>query len=151
MKPHLKALAASYQRYWVELGQTLCLGRTSQEIVAGYKSATALFRRFADGLTAGADAQFINRCLEESGASAAERSSIIAYGAGNGIGLDLVEKPLLGVDRGVTIKDGMVLMLRVCLQGRQCGSALISRPYRVTSRGLESLVREGEELFTVAT
>jgi Xaa-Pro aminopeptidase len=146
----LVVMVASYQRYWVELGQTLCLGRASQEVVSGYKSASALFRRFAEGLTAGADAQFTNRCLEESGASAAERSSVIAYGAGNGIGLDLVEKPILGVDRGVTIKDGMVLTLRVCLQGRQSGSALISRPYRVTSRGLESLVREGEELVTVA-
>ena len=115
-----------------------------------YGDATALFRRFAEGLTAGADAQFTNRCLEESGVSDAERSSIIAYGAGNGIGLDLVEKPLLGADRGVTIRDGMILTLRVCLQGRQCGSALISRPYRVTSRGLELLVSEGEELVTVA-
>ncbi len=146
----LVVMAASYQRYWVELGQTLCLGRVSQEVVAGHKSATALFRRFAEGLTTGADPQFTNRCLEESGVSAAERRSIIAYGAGNGIGLDLVEKPLLGVDRGVTIRDGMVLTLRVCLQGRQCGSALISRPYRVTSRGLELLVSEGEELVTVA-
>ena len=146
----LVVMAASYQRYWVELGQTLCVGHASQEVVAGYKSATALFRRFAEGLTAGADAQFTNRCLEESGVSAAGRSSIIAYGAGNGIGLDLVEKPLLGVDRGVTIRDGMILTLRVCLQGRQCGSALISRPYRVTSRGLELLVSEGEELVTVA-
>ena len=146
----LVVMAASYQRHWVEVGQTLCLGRPSQEVVASYKSATALFRRFAEGLTAGADAQFTNRCLEESGTSAAERSSVNAYGAGNGIGLDLVEKPILGVGGGVTIKEGMVLTLRVCLQGRQCGSALISRPYRVTSRGLESLVREGEELVTVA-
>ncbi len=145
-------MAVSYQRYWAELGQTFCLGGVSPEMVRSHRAATGLFRKFAEGLKVGVSANSTNHWLEENQnlASTAERDSVLAYGAGNGIGLDLVEKPLLGMDGGITIQDGMILTLRVCLQGKQCGSAIISRPFRATSNGLESLVSIGEELVTVA-
>jgi len=74
------------------------------------------------------------------------RNSLAAYGLGNGVGLDLTEEPFLGRDRGVEIRPGMVLTLRICLAGSECGTALISQPFRVTENGLQSLVKPVDDL-----
>jgi hypothetical protein len=41
----------------------------------------------------------------------------------------------------------MALTLRVCLTGKDCGSALISQPFLIAQRGLEPLVSPVEELI----
>jgi len=72
-----------------------------------------------------------------------------SYGLGNGVGLDLTEEPYLGTEGTTEIKPGMVLTLRACFSGDDCGSALISRPCLVTDSGVESLVREEDDLISV--
>jgi Xaa-Pro aminopeptidase len=78
--------------------------------------------------------------------SAQARDSLIAYGLGNGVGLDLTEDPSATID---SIQAGMVLTLRTCFTGEQSGSALISRPYLVTESGLEPLARGHEKLIAI--
>ncbi|MBI2351424.1 MAG: aminopeptidase P family protein [Deltaproteobacteria bacterium] len=92
----LVAVAASYQRYWAELGRTFCLGSP-----------------------------------------------------GNGVGLELDEAPFLGREGSGKIQPGMVLTLRVCLAGKECGSALISQPFLVQHNGLQPLATPVEELVLV--
>jgi Xaa-Pro aminopeptidase len=68
---------------------------------------------------------------------------------GNGLGLDLCEEPYLGKEGNAGIKPGMVLTLRTCFTGKECGSAFISRPYLVAQAGLEALSRTDENLLAI--
>jgi hypothetical protein len=43
----------------------------------------------------------------------------------------------------------MVLTLRTCFTGKQCGSAFISRPYLMAQSGLEALSQVDEKLVTI--
>jgi hypothetical protein len=43
----------------------------------------------------------------------------------------------------------MVLTLRTCFTGKECGSAFISRPYLVAQSGLEALSQIDENLVTI--
>jgi Xaa-Pro aminopeptidase len=141
-------VAASCQRYWAELGRTYCLGRPSEEIAKSYEQASRLFRQLVQGTKAGISTTAASGWLSEVASSAA-RDSLRAYGLGNGVGLDLSEEPYLGTSRNGVIQPGMVLTLRACFTGGDCGSALISRPYLVTESGLESLARYEEKLVTI--
>jgi Xaa-Pro aminopeptidase len=129
----LISVAASYQRYWAELGRTFCLGKLPPEAAKSHSLANGIFRKLA----AGGFAQ-PGDLLKEIPSSSA-RESALAYGLGNGIGLELTEEPLLGKNGRVAIKPGMALTLRVCLHGSECGSALISQPFIATAQGLEPL------------
>lgn len=144
----LVLLAASYQRYWVELGQTFCLGRAPAQVVRTHGLAAQMFRRLVEGTRAGVSPRAAAGWLLEAPSPAA-RDSLQAYGLGNGAGLELTEEPYLGTQGTAEIKPGMVLTLRVCFTGRECGSALISRPYLVTGSGPESLVRAEDDLISV--
>ena len=129
----LISVAASYQRYWAELGRTFCLGKLPPEAAKSYGLANGIFRRLA----AGGFSQPGDPLKEIPSSSA--RESALTYGLGNGIGLELTEEPLLGKNGTVAIKPGMALTLRVCLHGSGCGSALISQPFIATAQGLEPL------------
>jgi len=131
----LITVAASYQRYWAELGRTFCLGKLPPEAAKSYGLANGIFRQLA----AGGFAQ-PGDLLKEIPSSSA-RASVATYGLGNGIGLELTEEPLLGKNGRVAIKPGMALTLRVCLHGSECGSALIAQPFIATAQGLESLAK----------
>src|SRR3970282_1792037 len=87
-------------------------------------------------------------CLNEVSSPAA-RDSLQAYGLGNGLGLDLCEEPYLGKEGNAGIKPGMVLTLRTCFTGKECGSAFISRPYLVAQAGLEALSQVDEKFATI--
>lgn len=141
-------IAASYQRYWAELGQTFCLGRPSQQIIKSYDLASQAFRELVERTKAGVTRTATAAWLREVPSPAA-RDSLAAYGVGNGIGLDLTEAPDLGEEGSGEIKPGMALTLRVCFTGKGCGNALISRPYRVNETGLESLVPFPTDLVTI--
>jgi len=144
----LVLLAASYQRYWAELGQTFCLGRPPDEVVQRYDMAEGVFRRLVEATRAGVSPAGATAGLNEV-ASPATRASLQAYGLGNGLGLDLCESPFFGKEDNAVIKPGMVLTLRACFTGKDCGSALISRPYLATQTGLNALSKVDENLVTI--
>ncbi len=141
-------IAASYQRYWAELGQTFCLGRPSPEITKSCDLASQAYRELTARTQAGVSRTATAAWLSEVPSPAA-RDSMAAYGVGNGIGLDLTEAPDLGEESSGEIKPGMTLTLRVCFTGKDCGNVLISRPHRVTETGLESLVSFPTDLVTI--
>jgi len=144
----LVSVAASYQRYWAELGRTFCLGRAPEESVKSYGLAKNIFRRLVASIKVGASVATAVEWLKEIPA-APVRDSLQAYGLGNGVGLDLTEAPLLGRENAVKIQPGMTLTLRVCLAGKECGHGLISQPFLVTETGLQSLVQPVEEMVLV--
>ncbi|MGE5306295.1 MAG: M24 family metallopeptidase [Alphaproteobacteria bacterium] len=136
-------VAASYQRYWSELGQTYCLGRPSEKIAKDHEMASRIFNRLVEATKAGTSA------LTPGEVPAPVRDSLESYGLGNGLGLDLTEEPLLGSAIKSPIKAGMVLTLRSCFTGQEAGSALISRPYIVGNSGLEPLARSEGRLIVI--
>ena len=140
--------AASYQRYWAELGQTFCLGRPPDGVVKSYDVATRAFRRLVEGIKVGVSPAAATACLNEVSSPAA-RNSLQTYGLGNGLGLDLCEDPVLGKEGNAAITPGMALTLRTCFTGKECGSAFISRPYLVAQSGLEALSQVDEKLATI--
>ncbi len=140
-------VAASYQRYWVELGQTFCLGRPSEKIAKDNETAGRIFRRLVEGTKAGASTLSPASWLTE--VPVPVRASLESYGLGNGVGLDLTEEPSLGKSPNNPIKSGSVVTLRTCLTGEQSGSALISQPYVVTDSGLQPLAHSHEKVITI--
>lgn len=144
----LVAAAASYQRYWAELGRTFCLGRPPPELLQCHDTAKSFFRKLAQAVKVGGAAAETGKWLTEIPSPSA-RNSLQAYGLGNGIGLDFTEAPFLGKEETTTIQPGMALTLRVCLAGKECGSALISQPFLVQENGLQSLVKPVEDLVLV--
>ncbi|OGQ51359.1 MAG: hypothetical protein A2W66_08240 [Deltaproteobacteria bacterium RIFCSPLOWO2_02_56_12] len=142
----LVAVAASYQRYWAELGRTFCLGSPSQELVRSYNLAKGLFRKLVDSIKVGSS-DTAKWLLEIP--SPAVKMCLESYGLGNGVGLELDEAPFLGREGAGKIQPGMVLTLRVCLAGKECGSALISQPFLVQHDGLQPLATPVEELVLV--
>ena len=137
-------IAASYQRYWAELGQTFCLGQPSEKTVEDYETAKNVLQRLVDDIPQ--NGAWIKELTEVPGPA---QDSMLSYGLGNGLGLDLNEEPFLGHGSDGRIKPGMVLTLRSCFTGEQAGSALISRPYLVTQSGLEPLARSSEKLIAI--
>ena len=142
----LVAVAASYQRYWAELGRTFCLGSPSQELVRSHNLAKSLFRKLVDSIKVGSSDT--GKWLLEI-PSPAVKMCLETYGLGNGVGLELDEAPFLGREGAGKIQPGMVLTLRVCLAGKECGSALISQPFLVQHDGLQPLATPVEELVLV--
>jgi len=140
--------AASYQRYWAELGQTFCLGRPPDDVVKSYDVAARAFRRLVEGIKTGVSPVAATACLNDVSSPAA-RDSLQAYGLGNGLGLDLCEEPVLGKEGNAAITPGMALTLRTCFTGKECGSAFISRPYLMAQSGLEALSRIDDKLVTI--
>ncbi len=159
----LMFVAASYQRYWSELGQTFCLGRPPEKIAKDYETAKNIFQRLVTGVSSsiqgGPTSSFVSReqgKMEGGGSAvlpgdvpAPVRDSLESYGLGNGLGLDLTEKPSLGESSSDSIQPGSVLTLRTCFTGEQSGSALISRPYLVSDSGLEPLARSENRLIAI--
>ncbi len=139
-------VAASYQRYWVELGQTFCLGRPTDKIAKDYETARRLFHCLVEGTRPGASGLSLGNGLSE--VPEVIRDSVLAYGLGNGLGLDLTEKPSLGPSTD-SIQPGSVLTLRTCFTGEQSGSALISQPYLASNSGLEPLARSENRLIAI--
>ena len=141
----LIAVAASYQRYWAEVGRTFSLGKPSPEAAKSY----AVVRQISRELAAGGFSQ--PRDLLKAIPSPEGRDSMLAYGLGNGIGLDLTEAPLLGWNGKAAIQPGMALTLRVCIHGSGCGSALISQPFIATPGGLEALAGPVDDAVCVGS
>jgi Xaa-Pro aminopeptidase len=141
-------VAASFQRYWAELGQTFCLGKPSDAVSKSYEMARQIFQQLSAGIKPGTAPHSASEALKAI-PSAAARQSLQAYGLGNGLGLDLCEEPYLGKEGNVPIRTGMTLTLRTCFTGEDAGSALISQPFLVSGSGLEPLARSEGQLVTI--
>lgn len=139
----LVTAAASYQRYWTEIGRSFALGRPSPESSRSHDLAKGLFGKLKDSVKVGSSPKAAADFLSE--VPVAARNSLLAYGLGNGIGLDMSEAPFLGREGSCKIEPGMALTLRLCFSGRDCGSALISQPFLMSENGLQPLVRPVEE------
>jgi Xaa-Pro aminopeptidase len=144
----LVTVAASYQRYWAEIGRTFCLGSPPEEVVKSHALAQSLFRKLKDIVRVGSSAAAAEKWLSEVPSPSARRS-LKDYGLGNGIGLDMSEAPFLWREGSAKIQPGMALTLRVCFSGKDCGSALISQPFLVAQSGLQSLARSVEDLVLI--
>lgn len=143
----LVAVAASYQRYWVEIGRSFSLGAPAPQLSRSHELAKNLFRKLIESAKVGSPPAAAASILSQ--APAAARESFTAYGLGNGIGLEMIEAPFFGHADSVKLEPGMALTLRVCLTGKDCGSALISQPFLVAQAGLEPLVSPVEELIVI--
>jgi Xaa-Pro aminopeptidase len=142
----LISVAASYQRCWAELGRTFCLGSPPQRLLKSHALAEEIFQKLAGSIKPGASAAEAGSWLGEVPFAGA-RESLRAYGLGNGVGLEMIEAPYLGADGSGPIEPGMVLTLRVCMIGSDCGGALIVQPYKVTESRLEPLVEPVTDLI----
>ncbi|MEE9568927.1 MAG: M24 family metallopeptidase, partial [Candidatus Binatia bacterium] len=105
----LISMAMSYQRYWAELGQTYFLGKPGKDVVESHRMAKKLYLKLQEGLKAGTRANSADSWISDSLTSASARDCARAYGVGNGIGLDLVEEPVLEKEGSPEISEGMVL------------------------------------------
>lgn len=143
----LVAVAASYQRTWAEIGRTFSVGRLAPEPRQGHDLVQGLFRKLKESVKVGAPASTAADCLSELAPSI--RDSVLAYGLGNGIGLDMTEAPFLGRESSAKVQPGMVLTLRVCLTEKERGKGLISQPFLATERGLEPMAGAMEDLVVV--
>jgi Xaa-Pro aminopeptidase len=141
-------VAASYQRYWSELGETFCFGEPSAEIAKSHDTASQVFDRLLVDTKVGAALPGANAYLNGVPSPGA-RESLKAYGLGNGIGLDLSEAPDLGNRAGGVLESGTTLTLRACMTGKGNGSALISRPFAATQGGLHALARRRHGLVAI--
>jgi Xaa-Pro aminopeptidase len=136
----LVVVAGSYQRYWAELGQTLSVGTPSRAAAKGHELASGLFKALQQALRTNVDSGSLEAVARKCLPAGAAADSALSYGLGNGLGLDLVEAPLLGVGEQPTLVEGMVLTLRACVHAADCGSGLIARPFEVTPGGVRPLV-----------
>lgn len=144
----LVGVAASFQRYWAELGRTFCLGSPSQEMVKSHDLAKKIFQKLVESIKVGASSAVAGAWLTEISSSAVGES-LQAYGLGNGLGLEMSEEPFLGRDGAAPIRPGMALTLRVCIIGCESGGALIAQPFVVNAEGVESPVKPVEDLVSV--
>jgi Xaa-Pro aminopeptidase len=141
-------VAASYQRYWSELGETFCFGKPSAEIARSHETVSQVFDRLLLDTKVG-DAPPPANAYLNGVPSPGVHASIKAYGLGNGIGLDLSEAPYLGSTADGALEPGTTVTLRACMTGQGTGSALISRPFAATQNGLQALARRRQGLVAV--
>jgi Xaa-Pro aminopeptidase len=142
-------VAASYQRYWSELGDTFCLGEPGKHVVASHELAKQVFERLLRDIRVGAALPSAEACLNGV-ASAAVRESLTAYGLVNGLGLDLTEAPDLAGTPGGGLQPGTTLTLRACMTTEDGAYALVSRPYVATKTGLDPLADRPTRLVPLA-
>lgn len=131
--------AASYQRYWAEIGRSLSLGEAPEAARRACERAQEIHRRLREALRAGSSCAEAAAWLEELSPPSLRRS-LREYGLGNGIGLELFEEPFLSPDDRTEIAPGTFLTLRACFTGAECGAGLAAAPYKVTPAGLEPLL-----------
>jgi Xaa-Pro aminopeptidase len=132
-------LAAEYQRYWAEAGQTFVLGgadEATRRLADGAEQALgAIAGALRPGAPAGAAADAALDVL-----NGAEASLSTSYGLGHGIGLDLEESPYLRPGESTALVDGAVLALHAVLHGEGGRGALATRTVVLEAGGARPLV-----------
>lgn len=153
-------LAAQYQRYWAEGGQTFVLGAADAELRRLARTAAtaveAMVGPLRGGAQAGSAAEAALTVLHRAPSAAAAPpatpdgsagNSSLSYGLGHGIGLDLEEPPYLRPGEAAALADGAVLALHVVLHGSGGHGALATRSAVVGRDGALPLASEGDTLL----
>jgi Xaa-Pro aminopeptidase len=132
-------LAAEYQRYWAEAGQTFVLGAPDAATRALAEAAERAVAALADGARPGVAAGAL---ADAALASLDPRAAMLStsYGLGHGIGLDLEEPPALRPGAPDPLVAGAVLALHVVLHGADGRGALATRLVVVGPGGVEPLL-----------
>ena len=139
-------LAAEYQRYWAEAGQTFVLGAadeaTRRLADSAERALSAMSGALRPGAPAGAAADAALEVLNAADASLSTQHSALStsYGLGHGIGLDLEEAPYLRLGATAPLVEGAVLALHVVLHGERGRGALATRTVVVEAGGARPLV-----------
>lgn len=130
-------LAASYLRYWAEIGRTVGLNRQSALVDVVTGAQRRIVNDIRPGVVARKTIDGARDLLSKAGAQAASE----AYGFGNGIGLDAHEKPVLAPDESRALVPGMVLSVRAGSYKVGEGGAFVSDVVAVTKSGCQVLTR----------
>ena len=142
-------VAVAFQRYWSEVGQTLCLGNPSEEVRSAHERLKKIHGRLVQELGSGKPiSATVSQIDDPTVLSRQLSASLRTYGFGNGIGLDPEEAPVLSETNESTIQEGMTLTVRLCAHGPGLSSALLARPYEATRGGLKPLTTIGTEIST---
>jgi Xaa-Pro dipeptidase len=139
-------LAAEYQRYWAEGGQTFVLGApdAAQQALAAAASRalSAMTAAIRPGAPASAPADAALQTIAQAAPPLSTQHSALStsYGLGHGIGLDLEEAPWLRPGETTPLPEGAVLALHVVLHGEAGRGALATQMFVVGANGAESLL-----------
>ncbi|HEY7059980.1 MAG TPA: Xaa-Pro peptidase family protein [Chloroflexota bacterium] len=141
-------LAAEYQRYWAESGQTLVLGTADEDERALADQAFRVVQTMMDGIgpgvTAGQIAQIAATTLVDVKAPGfvrtREAANAESYGLGHGIGLDLEEAPSIRPGGTDVLGEGSVVSLHAVLHGVGGRGAIAERTVAVTRGGAQALL-----------
>lgn len=140
-------LALSFQRYWTEVGRTVCLGKVPGETRSAHDRLREIQSRLVQELGGGKAAGAAVRSAA-AGIPGEILSSLGTYGLGNGLGLDPEEAPVLAEDNRDPLQAGETLTIRLCAHGPGIPSALLARSYEVTGAGLKPLTNFPPEVLT---
>ena len=126
-------LAAEYQRYWAEGGQTFVLGTADADTQALADAARGAVQAMAAGAGPGAvagavaDAGLASLGDAQPLLSPQHGAMSASYGLGHGVGLDVEEPPYVRPGEASPLVDGAVLALHVVLHGRDGHGALATQ------------------------
>ncbi len=139
-------LAAEYQRYWAEAGQTFVLGQTDADTRAladtAQRAVDAMASAARPGVPAGALADAARAALTdvESLLSPQHATLSTSYGLAHGLGLDVEEPPFARVGETAPLGAGNALALHVVLHGRDGHGALAEQTIVVGDDGARPLL-----------
>jgi len=139
-------LAAEYQRYWAEAGQTFVLGtadaETRQLAATAGAAVAAMLAVASTGATAGAAVDAAVNVTREAHdlLGTAPSAPSDTYGLGHGIGLDIEEPPYLRAGDETPLIEGATLALHVVLHGRDGRGAIVGQTVQVGAASAQPLV-----------
>jgi Xaa-Pro aminopeptidase len=141
-------LAAEYQRYWAESGQTFALGAADADTRAladaAQRAVEAMARAARPGIPASALADAAQSALADVQPLLSTQHSALSasYGLGHGVGLDVEEPPAVRPGEAAPLSAGRVLALHVVLHGRDGRGALAEQTIVLDADGARPLLAE---------
>jgi Xaa-Pro dipeptidase len=139
-------LAAEYQRYWAESGQTFVLGAADADtrtlVEAAERAVEAMVRAARPGEAAAALNDAAHTVLADVHPLLSTQHSALStsYGLAHGIGLDVEEPPAVRPGEAVPLAAGNVLALHVVLHGRDGPGALAEQTIVLDADGARPLL-----------
>jgi len=141
-------VAAEYQRYWAEGGQTFVLGAADADTRAladaARRAVAAMTAAARPGAPAGALADAALATLKGVQPLLSTQHSALSthYGLAHGIGLDVEEPPAARPGENTPLVEGSVLALHVVLHGRDGRGALAEQTIVLDGSGARPLLAE---------
>jgi Xaa-Pro aminopeptidase len=105
-------VAAEAQRYWAEAARTFVIGHASDSMRRLASQGAAALAALRDAARPGAQASGAATAAQNALGDPAFRQSALAYGFGNGIGLDADEAPVIAPGSAGVIEDNSALAIR---------------------------------------